>query len=75
MYIWDDNAGEDADDWDAPATGGNGDGNVPTSVSSASNRPAPKKEGIDHFLDGLGNMLNITISDNVHQGVKSRLRE
>ena len=73
--FWDDNAGEDADDWDTPAanTNANANANVPTSVSSASSRPAPKKDGIDNFLDGLGNMLNITISDNVHEGVKSRL--
>ena len=71
--FWDDNAGEDVDDWDEPAaSAGSTRGDVPTSVSSASSRPAPKKEGIDHFLDGLGSFLNINISDNVHNGVKSR---
>lgn len=54
--FWDDNAG-DVDDWEEQEPNGT--------------KLPKKKEGIDQFLDDIGSMLNIHISNSVHEGVKS----
>ena len=56
--FWDDNAGE-ADEWEEQ--------------NSNTTATPKKKEGIDQFLDDIGSMLNIHISNSVHEGVKSIL--
>ena len=50
--FWDDNAG-DVDDWEEQEPDGT--------------KLPKKKEGIDQFLDDIGSMLNIHISNSVHE--------
>lgn len=60
--FWDDNEGEEDTDKKDDFWG----------ASSSSSQKKKEPEVVDRFLDGLGDMLSIKISDDVHSNVKSK---